>query len=42
MMSIDSPQETDVGAVVAFLAGDDATYLTGQTIRVDGGRSTMR
>jgi NAD(P)-dependent dehydrogenase (short-subunit alcohol dehydrogenase family) len=32
----------DVGAVVAFLAGDDATYLTGQTIRVDGGRSTVR
>jgi NAD(P)-dependent dehydrogenase (short-subunit alcohol dehydrogenase family) len=32
----------DVGAMVAFLAGDDATYLTGQTIRVDGGRSGMR
>ena len=32
----------DVGAVVAFLAGDDATYLTGQTIMVDGGRSGLR
>jgi NAD(P)-dependent dehydrogenase (short-subunit alcohol dehydrogenase family) len=34
--------KNDVGAVVAFLAGDDSTYITGQTIRVDGGRSTMR
>jgi NAD(P)-dependent dehydrogenase (short-subunit alcohol dehydrogenase family) len=32
----------DVGAMVAFLAGDDSSYLTGQTIRVDGGRSGMR
>jgi NAD(P)-dependent dehydrogenase (short-subunit alcohol dehydrogenase family) len=32
----------DVGAVVAFLASEDGSYLTGQTIRVDGGRSTMR
>jgi len=32
----------DVGAVVAFLAGDDATYVTGQTIMVDGGRSGLR
>ena len=29
----------DIGATVAFLAGDDATYITGQTIAVDGGRS---
>ncbi len=27
----------DVAAVVAFLAGDDATYITGQVISVDGG-----
>ncbi|GAA3305417.1 SDR family oxidoreductase [Dactylosporangium vinaceum] len=28
---------TDVGALVAFLASDDATYITGQTIMIDGG-----
>ena len=27
----------EVGSVVAFLAGDDAAYVTGQTILVDGG-----
>ncbi|MCO1580341.1 SDR family oxidoreductase [Crossiella sp. SN42] len=27
----------DIGAVVAFLAGDQAAYLTGETIHVDGG-----
>ena len=27
----------DVGAVVSFLASEDAAYLTGQTINVDGG-----
>jgi 3-oxoacyl-[acyl-carrier protein] reductase len=27
----------DVGAVVSFLASDDAAYVTGQTINVDGG-----
>jgi NAD(P)-dependent dehydrogenase (short-subunit alcohol dehydrogenase family) len=32
----------DIGATVAFLAGDDATYLTGQTIMVDGGRNGLR
>jgi NAD(P)-dependent dehydrogenase (short-subunit alcohol dehydrogenase family) len=32
----------DIGAMVAFLAGDESTYLTGQTLRVDGGRSGMR
>jgi len=32
--------ETDIGAAVAFLAGDDARYVTGQTLVVDGGRFT--
>jgi NAD(P)-dependent dehydrogenase (short-subunit alcohol dehydrogenase family) len=27
--------------VVAFLAGDDARYVTGQTIAVDGGFAKM-
>jgi meso-butanediol dehydrogenase / (S,S)-butanediol dehydrogenase / diacetyl reductase len=27
----------DVGGLVAFLAGPDAAYITGQTINVDGG-----
>jgi 3-oxoacyl-[acyl-carrier protein] reductase len=30
--------ETDIGPVVAFLIGDGARYITGQTIVVDGGR----
>jgi 3-oxoacyl-[acyl-carrier protein] reductase len=29
----------EVAAVVAFLAGDDAAYITGQVLRVDGGLS---
>jgi 3-oxoacyl-[acyl-carrier protein] reductase len=28
----------DIAAVIAFLASDDASFLTGQTIYVDGGR----
>lgn len=32
----------DIGAVVAFLVGDDGTYLTGQTIKVDGGMGVFR
>ena len=32
----------DIGAIVAFLVGDDATYLTGQTIHVDGGMGVCR
>ena len=27
----------DVAAVVSFLASEDAAYITGQTINVDGG-----
>ena len=30
--------ETDIGPAVAFLAGPDARYVTGQTLVVDGGR----
>jgi NAD(P)-dependent dehydrogenase (short-subunit alcohol dehydrogenase family) len=32
----------DVGALVAFLLGDDATYITAQTIHVDGGTGSFR
>ena len=28
----------DVAAVVAFLAGDDSRFITGQSILIDGGR----
>lgn len=28
---------TDIAAAVAFLAADDASFITGQTLRVDGG-----
>jgi NAD(P)-dependent dehydrogenase (short-subunit alcohol dehydrogenase family) len=30
-------QPADVGPVVAFLASDEARWITGDTIRVDGG-----
>ncbi|MGW4096543.1 SDR family NAD(P)-dependent oxidoreductase [Mycobacterium sp. NPDC004974] len=33
---------TDIGAVVAFLIGDDSAYLTGQTLLVDGGAGSFR
>jgi NAD(P)-dependent dehydrogenase (short-subunit alcohol dehydrogenase family) len=37
--ALDTPgdPELDLGPVVAFLAGDDARFVTGQTIVVDGG-----
>ncbi|MEU1091386.1 SDR family oxidoreductase [Streptomyces sp. NPDC005892] len=31
------PRPEDIAAVVAFLAADDAGFITGQTLRVDGG-----
>ncbi|UFH57763.1 SDR family NAD(P)-dependent oxidoreductase [Spirosoma sp. KNUC1025] len=31
---------TDIGAAVAFLASDDAQYITGITLNVDGGQTT--
>lgn len=37
MKRIGQPQE--IAAVVAFLASEDAAYLTGQVLRVDGGLS---
>src|SRR5207253_10324080 len=30
-------QPDDIGGVIAFLASDDARWITGETIRVDGG-----
>ena len=30
--------ETDIGGAVAFLVSDDAQYITGQTIMIDGGQ----
>lgn len=33
---------TDVGALAAFLLGSDATFITGQTIHVDGGIGCFR
>ena len=33
---------TDIGALIAFLIGDDSTYITAQTIFVDGGLGTLR
>jgi 3-oxoacyl-[acyl-carrier protein] reductase len=30
-------QPEDIGPVVAFLASDDARWITGDTVRVDGG-----
>jgi NAD(P)-dependent dehydrogenase (short-subunit alcohol dehydrogenase family) len=33
---------TDVGALVSFLLSSDATFITGQTIHVDGGIGCFR
>jgi NAD(P)-dependent dehydrogenase (short-subunit alcohol dehydrogenase family) len=30
-------QPDDIGGVIAFLASEDARWITGDTIRVDGG-----
>ena len=30
-------QPREIGSVVAFFASDEASYLTGQSIHVDGG-----
>ncbi|MFN2303796.1 MAG: SDR family NAD(P)-dependent oxidoreductase [Anaerolineales bacterium] len=32
----------DIAALVAFLISDDSSWMTGQVIGVDGGRSTLR
>ncbi len=32
----------DIGKAVAFLAGDDADYITGSTLRIDGGLTLLR
>ena len=34
-------QPPEIAGLVAFLAGDEASYLTGQTIAVDGGLSVL-
>ena len=34
--------EDDIGAVVVFLASDEGSYVTGQTIHVDGGNMGFR
>jgi NAD(P)-dependent dehydrogenase (short-subunit alcohol dehydrogenase family) len=40
MQRIGEPQ--DVSSIAAFLMSEDANWMTGQIIHVDGGRSTLR
>ena len=39
MRRLGEPEE--IAAVACFLASDDASYMTGQTIFVDGGRTAL-
>ena len=34
-------EPSEVAAIAAFLASDDANYVTGETIYVDGGRMPL-
>ncbi len=34
--------EQDIGGAAVFLASDDAAYVTGQTLMVDGGIGSFR
>lgn len=40
MQRLGTPE--DIAAAAAFLLGDDAGWMTGQVLGVDGGRSTLR
>jgi glucose 1-dehydrogenase len=34
-------EPSEVASVVSFLASDDASYIMGQTVYIDGGRSIV-